>query len=186
MPNNAKLRQNSMPTTRTMAYANSDCSVSLSIFGMENDGRCIVLREKRQNVSALFEYWAPKHATYTGLTQEEINANDDVFEAVTDLDTKRGQICLAILDFAHYALNHFDLDDEEDRYKMKNVALNCVKKKTQLDSMPFLLQANKDDVDMVKSCRLPFYEEILPPLIGKKRNYRKGSVMPVYLRFRRW
>ena len=101
-----------------MAYASSVCSASSSIFGMENDGRCIILREKRQNIRALFEFWAPKYATYANLTQEQINADDDIFEAVTDVDTERGQICLAILEFAKYASDHFDLDDEGDRYNI--------------------------------------------------------------------
>ena len=65
-----------------MAYASSVCSASSSIFGMENDGRCIVLREKRQNIRALFEFWAPKHATYANLTQEQINADNDIFEVL--------------------------------------------------------------------------------------------------------
>ena len=135
----------------------------------------MILREKRQNIRALFEFWAPKYATYATLTQEQINADDDIFEAVTDVDTERGQICLAILEFAKYASDHFDFDDEGDRFNMKNVALNVVKKKAQLDAMPFLLQQNKDDEDMVKSCRLPFYEEMLPPQIGKKRCHFDAS-----------
>ena len=38
-----------------------------------------------------------------------------------------------------------------------------------MEAMPFLLKANREDKDMVKSCRLPFFKEMLPPQIGNKR-----------------
>ena len=41
--------------------------------------------------------------------------------------------------------------------------------------MPFLLETNRNDKDMVKTCRLPFFEEILPPQVGKKRCHFDSS-----------
>ena len=127
----------------------------------------MALREKRQGVRALFEKWESNYKRYAVYSQEEIEASEDIFEAVTDLDTKRSQVCFAVLDFALYASNHFDVNDGADRAKYTNVARNVVRKKKIMDAMPFLLKANRDDVDMVKSCRLPFFEEMLPPQIGK-------------------
>ena len=114
----------------------SEYSDVSSIFGMENDGRCIVLREKCQGVRALFEKWAPKYARYQVYTKEEIDASDDINEAVTDLDTERGQICLAIIDLALTATKSFDVDVAVDCQMLKNVALNCVRKKMQMDALP--------------------------------------------------
>ena len=103
---------------------------------MEKDGRCIILKEKWQDIKALFEKWEPNYKRYDVFTQEEIEASDDNFEAVTDIDTERGQICLAIIDFALYATNHFDIEGDEDRQKMTGVARNCVRKKAQMEAMP--------------------------------------------------
>ena len=122
-----------------MAYSQSTssiCSDLSSIFSMEKDGRCIILKEKWQDIKALFEKWEPNYKRYDVFTQEEIEASDDNFEAVTDIDTERGQICLAIIDFALYATNHFDIEGDEDRQKMTGVARNCVRKKAQMEAMP--------------------------------------------------
>ena len=161
-----------------MALSQSTTSIASdtsSIFALENDARCMVLREKRQDVKVLFEKWEAGYKRYAIFSQEEIEASHDIFEAVTDLDTERSQVCFAILDFALYASNHFDVNNVEDRGKYKNVVNNVVMKKKVIDAMPFLLQANRDDVDMVKAARLPFAEEMLPPQIGKKRCHFDSS-----------
>ena len=120
----------------------------------------MTLREKRQDVRVLFEKWESAYKRYAVYTQDEIQASDDIFEAVTDLDTERSQVCFAILDFALFASNHFDVNNVEDRVKYINVVNNVVRKKDVIDTMPFLLQANRDNADMVKAARLPFFEEM--------------------------
>ena len=161
-----------------MALSQSTTSISSdtsSIFALESDGRCMTLREKRQDVRVLFERWESAYKRYAVYTQDEIQASDDIFEAVTDLDTERSQVCFAILDFALFASNHFDVNNTEDRMKYINVINNVVRKKEVIDKMPFLLQANRNNADMVKAARLPFAEEMLPPQIGKKRCHFDSS-----------
>ena len=87
-----------------MAYAqsvNSFCSVSTSIFGNDNDDCCIALREKRQNIKILFERLVNSYAKYSVHTPEEIEANEEIFEAVLELDLERCQVCYALIDFGN-------------------------------------------------------------------------------------
>ena len=87
-----------------MALSQSTTSIvsdTSSIFALESDVRCMTLRQKRQDVRVLFEKWESDYKRYAVFSQEEIQASDDIFEAVTDLDTERAQVCFAILDFAH-------------------------------------------------------------------------------------
>ena len=57
-----------------MAKADSISGVSetSSIFDSEQDGRCIVLREKRQHISTLYAKWATLHAKYAHYSPQDI------------------------------------------------------------------------------------------------------------------
>ena len=61
-------------TIGKMAKADSISSVSetSSIFGSEQDGRCIVLREKRQHISTSYAKWATLHAKYAHYSPQDI------------------------------------------------------------------------------------------------------------------
>ena len=78
----------------------SSNSGSSSIFGSELDGRCIALREKRQHITSLYAKFAALHAQYAHYTQQEMADDDEIFENASDIDTERGQICLAVIDLA--------------------------------------------------------------------------------------
>ena len=82
------------PTTRPytigkMAKAESISSVSeaSSIFGSEQDGRCIVLREKRRHISTMYAKWATMHAKYAHYSREDIENDEEVYDKVSDIDS---------------------------------------------------------------------------------------------------
>ena len=74
-----------------MAKAESISSVSgaSSIFGSEQDGRCIVLREKRQHISTLYAKWAALHAKYAHYSREDIDNDEELYDEVSDIDLGR-------------------------------------------------------------------------------------------------
>ena len=76
-----------------MAKADSVSSGSeaSSIFGSEQDGRCIVLREKRQHISTLYAKWAALHAKYAHYLPQEIENNEGIYNDVSDIDSDRNQ-----------------------------------------------------------------------------------------------
>ena len=172
-----------------MAYAqsvNSFCSVLTLIFGNDNNDPCIALREKRQNIRILFQRFVNSYAKYSVYTPEEIEADEEIFEAVLELDGERCQVCYALIDLAVSAKIVFDDDEVYDRSKLAEVARNLEKKKIALEKMPFILEATKNDEAMMLSCQLPLYDQIcLQPKTGTKRqcNFRMASVTRVCRRF---
>ena len=102
----------------------SNNSEASSIFGAEQDGRCLVLREKRQHITKLYAKWVTQHAEYAHFSLQEIEKSDDIFEAVLDIDMERGQICRALIDCANHARKVFDQTDASDREKLYYVAKN--------------------------------------------------------------
>ena len=159
------------PTThphpnRKMSETVSNNSEASSIFGAEQDGRCIALREKWQHITTLYAKFAVLHAKYGQYSSQEIQDSDDIFENCSDIDLERGQICLAIRDLASEAMRVFE--PEEDRQKLAHVARNCERKRKQMERCPFLLEA---DADTVRSCHIPHLSEICPGLkLGSKLN----------------
>ena len=92
------------PNTRShpigeMAKAESISSASeaSSIFGSEQDGRCIVLREKRRHISTIYAKWATMHAKYAHYSREDIENDEEVYYEVSDIDSERNRICLATI-----------------------------------------------------------------------------------------
>ena len=131
-----------------MAYAqslNSVCSISTSIFGSDNDDRCIALREKRQNIRILFQRFVNSYAKYSVYSPGEIEADEEIFEAVSELDSERCQVCYALIDLAVSAKRVFDVNKVYDRSKLAEVARNLEKKKVALEKMPFILEATKNN-----------------------------------------
>ena len=149
----------------------SSSSGSSSIFGSEQDGRCIALREKRQHITTLYAKFAAQHAQYALYTPQQMEDDDDIFENASDIDVERSQICLAIIDLAFQATKVFDCEEEGDRQKLSHVAKNCERKRKQMERRPFLMEINSNDADMVKTCRIPHLSEICPePKFGSKLN----------------
>ena len=140
----------------------SSSSGSSSIFGSELDGRCINLREKRQLITTLYAKFAARHAQYAHYTQQEMIDDEDIFENVSDIDLERGLLCRAIIDLAFTATQVFDQDEVEDRQKLSHVAKNCDRKRKQMERRPFLMDANINDAEMIKTCRIPSLIEICP------------------------
>ena len=140
----------------------SSTSGSSSIFGSELDGRCIALREKRQHITTLYAKFAALHAQYAHYTQQEMADDDDIFENVSDIDLERSQVCRAIIDLAFTATQVFDQDEVEDRQKLSHVAKNCDRKRKQMERRPFLMDANVNDMEMIRTCRIPCLIEICP------------------------
>ena len=123
-----------------MAYAqpvNSFCSVLTLIFGNDNNDPCIALREKRQNIRILFQRFVNSYAKYSVHTPEEIEADEEIFEAVSELDAERYQVCYALIDLAVSAMRVFNVDEVYDRSKLAEVARNLEKKKVALERCPF-------------------------------------------------
>ena len=118
----------------------SSSSGSSSIFGSEQDGRCIALREKRQHITKLYGSFAALHAKYAQYSPQEIEDSDDIFENCSDIDLERSQICLAIRDWASEAMRVFE--PEEDRPKLAHVARNCERKRRQMEICGFWRQTD--------------------------------------------
>ena len=178
-----------------MAKADSISGVSetSSIFDSEQDGRCIVLREKRQHISTLYAKWASQHAKYAHYSREDIDNDGEVYDDVSDIDLQRNLICLAINDFVNHARKVFDMADIGDRCKLYYVAKNCERKRLQMEKRPLRL-GGLDELE-TESCRLPTQWDIFPyvgspnganldpyAVSGAKKN---ASFAPLFDQYRR-
>ena len=66
----------------------------------------------------------------------------------------------------------FDLEDQQDRAKLKEVARNVERKRLRLEQMPFILDATRNDAKLMASCQLPRFDQICPlPKTKTKRQH---------------
>ena len=75
----------------------SGVSETSSIFGSKQDGRCIILREKRQHISTLYARFAALHANHTHFSPQEIEDSEEIYENVNHVDSDVWQLLTSLL-----------------------------------------------------------------------------------------
>ena len=153
----------------TAGFADTDLLASgvSTIFHHVDDPRFDVFRTARKDLQNLFKQFAEVHKEASKLPESDYNsteADDEVFENVQDVDGKRVNFCIALVQWIRALTNMLDGHNENDRIYLINVAQYVERKKDQLKLRPFLIEENKKSEEMNAKCVLPTTSQILPAM----------------------
>ena len=148
-------------------FADTDSLVSgvSTIFNHVDDPRIEVFRTARKDLQNLFKQFAEVYKEAAKLPESDYNstdADDEVFEKVQDVDDKRVNFCIALVQWLRALTNTLDGHNENDRIYLNNVAAYVERKRAQLKARPFLIESNKKSEEMNRKCVLPTTSMILP------------------------